>query len=86
MAISCKLPTTTIGGGKAAVTSVIVRRDNTVVAEITEGVADGKTFSWTDTETATDGEHMCVAPPMLPVWAKMLHAPPGGALTVPAVL
>lgn len=58
MTISCKLPTTTIGGGKAAVTSVIVRRDNTVVAEITEGVADGKTFSWTDTETATDGEHI----------------------------
>ncbi len=57
MTISCKLPSTTIGGGEAAVTSVIVRRDNTPVAEITEGVADGESFSWTDTETATDGKH-----------------------------
>lgn len=55
MTISCKLPSTTIGGGEAAVTSVIVRRDNTPVAEITEGVADGESFSWTDTGTAADG-------------------------------
>lgn len=58
MTVSCTLPATTIGGGKANVTSVIISRDNKKLAEVSEGVADGESFSWTDTETVSDGQHI----------------------------
>lgn len=58
MVISGVLPATTIGGDKANVTSLIIKRDKQQVAEVTEGITDGATFSWTDTETAADGQHV----------------------------
>lgn len=57
MTVSCTLPAKTLGGDNAAVTSVIISRDNNRVAEVTSGIADGEAFSWTDTETVADGLH-----------------------------
>lgn len=58
MVISCVLPDKTLSGKAAGLTSVSVYRDNLLLANITEGVADGALFSWTDTDkNVSDGAH-----------------------------
>ncbi|MCM1111176.1 MAG: choice-of-anchor J domain-containing protein [Clostridium sp.] len=52
------LPTTTIGGaGKANVTKLTISRDGEPLAELTEGVADGKTLNYVDRSKAEKGSH-----------------------------
>lgn len=46
--VSGTLPTKTIGGAKANVTSAIISRNGTELATLTEGISDGATFSYTD--------------------------------------
>ena len=56
--IKCVLPQTTLdGSAPAAITSVVIYRDNQKLEEVTENVADGQPFSYTDTKEATVGEH-----------------------------
>lgn len=58
MVISCVLPDKTLSGKAAGLTSVCIYRDNLLLANITEGVADGAAFSWTDTDkNVKDGAH-----------------------------
>ena len=56
--IECELPDTTISGAPAALTAVRVYLDGNLLDEVTEGVADGAHFSYTDTEGSTDGDHI----------------------------
>lgn len=52
------LPTLTADGkNPAGVTSVVVYRDGDKLAEVTEGVADGAAFSYTDSSEAANGSH-----------------------------
>lgn len=57
MRLVCTLPALTLGGDKAEINSVRITRDNDVIAEVTDGVADGAAFTWTDTGEVSDGEH-----------------------------
>lgn len=53
------LPAKTLGGDEAAnVTSARIYRDNTLIAEVTENIADGATLSYEDTPTPLEsGQH-----------------------------
>lgn len=57
MILKCTLPEKTLGGEKANLTSVAIYRDNVLMDEVTEGVADGAEFIWKDTNVASDGSH-----------------------------
>lgn len=57
--LKCVLPATTLDGSAPAdITSVVIYRDNQKLDEVTENVADGQPFSYTDAEEAADGEHI----------------------------
>lgn len=55
--LKCTLPSKTLGGDNADISSVVIYRDDHLLAEITEGIADGAEFTWTDTDQASNGSH-----------------------------
>lgn len=55
--IDFTLPSLTISGDRAGCNAVRIYRDNALLTEITEGVADGATLSYEDTDNVTDGMH-----------------------------
>lgn len=59
LTLHCTLPAKTLGGETpVGVNKVKVFRDNALIAEVTENVADGAKFTYVDKDQVKDGEHL----------------------------